>query len=141
MAVKNYDPDRVSMIFGPVILHGLADGSFLTVEYNEDAFTLQVGSDGESCRSRSNNNSARVTFKLGQWSNSNDLLSGLFVADLLSGVGVFPLLIKDNNGTTLHAAETAWITKFPTAEFDREAGSREWVIETDSLQSFVGGAL
>lgn len=141
MALHTYDPKEVTIAFGAIILEGFADGTFVSVEQNEDAFSVQVGSDGEACRSKSNNRSGRITATLGQWSNSNLLLSAVYNADIRTpnGDGIFPLIVKDNTGTSIFAAEKAWITKPAPSAFGREAESREWVFETDNLVSNVGG--
>jgi hypothetical protein len=139
MAVSTYDPKQVAIIFGGFSLSGFADGSFVTVERNEDAFTLQMGTDGEGTRSKSNNKSGRVTVRLMQSSESNAILSGIAKSDELSNSGVQPLMVKDNSGASLYVAEQSWIVKMPSAEYDREASEREWIIETDSLQMFEGG--
>lgn len=141
MTLKSYYPDQVMVIAGPILVEGYADGTFVTVEQNEDQFSLQVGTDGEACRSRSNNKSGRVTITLGQWSASNDLLTTLAASDRLSanGDGIVPLAVMDKSGRTLCAAEKAWIVKSPSVEFGREATSREWVFESDSIVMGVGG--
>jgi len=141
MPAKVYDPKSVVIVFGPVLVTGFADGTFLSVDFNEDAFSLQMGTDGEGTRSKTNNESATITFTLMQSSQANTLLSALHGLDLLSpsGDGIVPLLIKDLNGDSLYSAETAWIRKRPTSEFGREAGPREWTIETDNLAAVVGG--
>ena len=137
--LKTYDFAKVAVIVAGNIMSGFADGEVVTVERNEDAFSLQVGAEGEATRSKSNNRSGRSTLVLQQASESNAILSGLFKADELAGNGLFPVLIKDNSGNSLHAAEQAWIVKPPAASFGMESGSREWVIETDNLQMFDGG--
>ena len=55
------------------------------------------------------------------------------------GTGGKPLIVKDNSGTSLFQCETAWIQKGPTAELNREAGSREWIFRTDNLNANHGG--
>lgn len=139
--VKPYDAKQVLITLGAIPISGFADGSFVKIENNEDAFTLQIGTDGEGTRSRTNNDSATVTFTLMQSSLSNDLLSALHNLDktLPGGGGIVPLLIKDLSGRSLYLAQTAWIKKRPSAEFGREAGPREWVVETDKLIPFDAG--
>lgn len=139
MAVKTYAASEVSVIFGPVIMSGFAEDAVVTVEYNEDLFTLQMGADGHGTRSKTSNRSARVTVSLGQTSMANDLLSAIAQLDAQSNEGIFPLMIKDGSGRSLHTAATAWIVRSPTAAYAREAGAREWIFETDRLESFVGG--
>ncbi len=141
MALYTYDPSQVAIIFAGIPVSGFADGTFVNVEQNEDSFTLQVGTDGEGCRSKTNNKSGRVTFTLGQWSSSNALLSALHNLDVNTpnGDGIGPLLVKDNSGTSLYAAEKAWIVRAPAASFGREAESREWIVETLDLIQNHGG--
>ena len=139
MAVKTYDPAQVAVIVGGFPITGFADGSFVTVERNADAFALYMGTDGEGTRAKSNNKSGRITITLAQSSDSNAILAGIAAADELRNAGVVPVMIKDNSGESLHVAETAWIVKVPNAEYGREIGTREWIIETDLLVSAVAG--
>lgn len=139
MAVKTYAPDQVVVTLGPVLVSGYATDSMISIEFNEDAFTLQMGVDGKGTRSRNANRSGRVTITLQQSSSSNDLLSGIAALDAASGAGVLPLLIKDMSGRSIYAAESAWIVKEPAAAFAKESGPREWILETDRLNAFTGG--
>lgn len=131
MAVKEYNPKEVTLTVAGNIITGFADGSFVSIERNEDSWTLQVGTDGEGTRSKSNNKSGRVTFQLMQSSASNDILSGLFVLDEATSGGAVPVMVKYKNSVFI--AETAWITRPASVEYGREAGPREWVLETDVL--------
>ena len=47
---KTYDPGQVIITFGPIILEGYADGTFVSIEQNEQSFALTVGSSGEGVR-------------------------------------------------------------------------------------------
>lgn len=136
-----YYPDQVSLQACGIPISGFAPGTFITVEYNEDAFTLQIGSDGEGCRTRSNNRSGKITFTLQQSSIANLALSALHNVDRRTpaGDGIAPSLIKDNSGTTVISAEKSWILKMANVEFSNETTGREWVIETDDLNVLVGG--
>lgn len=138
---KVYDPASVLCVFAGIPIQGFAEDSVVKVAYNEDAFTLKMGVDGDGTRSKTNNRSAQITFSLMQSSDVNDLLSAVHGLDLNSpsGDGIGPLLIKDNQGRTLMAAEKAWIMKTPDVEFAKEAGPREWVLETSSLETTIGG--
>lgn len=139
MGFKKYNPADVSIIVVGIPISGYADGTFITVERDEDAFTKQIGTDGEVTRSKSNNKTGNATLTLMQTSASNALLSALHALDELSGNGVGPFLMKDNSGNTVHAAQNCWIRKYPTSEWAREAGAREWVIDMDVLNSYEGG--
>lgn len=137
--VLTYDPKLFSIICGAKIISGFADGTFIKLERNQQAFQLKMGTDGEGTRAKSNDNSGKVTITLMQSSASNDDLSSFAQADALANAGVFPMFIKDGSGSTIAASVTAWIQKLPDSEFSNEAQSRVWVIETDNLELFVGG--
>ena len=139
MSVKTYDPKEVAVIVGGQIIDGYADGTFVTVERSEDSFSLQMGTDGEGTRSKSNNKSGKITIVLRQGAPSNAILSAFIQSDELNGSGIVPVLVKDNSGSSLYAAETAWVMKPASSEFGRESGSREYVLETDRLVMFTGG--
>ena len=141
MAVKTYDPSNVSMFYGEILMSGFAQDAAITVEHDEDDWTLVTGVDGEGTRSKTSNRSATITVALMQSSSVNLLLSAARTLDLATpnGTGGKPLLIKDNSGTTVFAAESCWIQKAPSAELNREATSREWVFRTDNLVALHGG--
>jgi hypothetical protein len=120
-------------------ISGYADGTFLALARDEDAFKKHIGSSGEGARSKSNNRGGSATFTLMQSSPCNDLLSALHAADDLSGAGVGPFIVKDGSGRSLYAAENAWIRKAPDGEFARELSNREWVIDMDDMKLFTGG--
>jgi len=140
MAVRTYDPSYVSMFYGPIQMQGFAQDSAIGVEHDEDDWTLVVGVDGEGTRSKTSNRSATITVSLMQSSEVNDLLSAQRLLDINTpgGTGGQPIIIKDNNGTTLFACETAWIQKPPAAELNREATGREWVFRTDNVDALHG---
>lgn len=139
MAVKTYDPKSYSVIVGGHIVGGYADGTFVKVSRNEDAFTMKVGADGEPSRTKSNNKSGMLEITLLQSSSSNDVLSGYALADELNNGGQVPVLVKDGNGTSIYASESGWVKKMPDAELGKEMGERVWVIDMGSVDMFIGG--
>ncbi len=134
-----YDPAQILMTFLGTPIIGYADDTFVEVERNEDAFTLHVGSDGETARSRSQNRSGTITFTLMQTSPSNDVLSAAAAADERTGTGIGPCFIKDNGGRSLVNAPNTWVRKLPTMGFAKQAGTRSWTLESDNIDALVGG--
>jgi hypothetical protein len=139
MAFATYDFSQVNLIIGGVPISGFADGSSITVEFDEQQWTKTTGSDGLVTRSKSNNYSGSVSVSLQQSSRANDVLSALWVADRTSNAGVVPLLIKDNSGRTLWAAQHAWVQQMPSQEFGKELSDREWLLDCDALTGAAGG--
>jgi len=136
--VKTYDPKQVGIIVGTRPLTGYEDGTFVNVTRNSDSWSLSMGADGEGTRSKSNDKSGRVEITLKQSSSDNEYMSELALADELSGGGTFPVLVRDASGTSLYAAETAWVVKPSDSEFAKESSARTWMLETDNLAMFVG---
>ena len=142
MSTRTYDPALNLLSFAGLNLTGAyAPDTYITAERNEDTFSLQVGASGETVRTKSNNLSGKVTVTLLARSQVNDLLSALAVADENTAAGVAPLFMKELNGTTVLAAESAWIVRQPNTERAKEAGTVEWVFECSNLQMFNGGLL
>lgn len=138
---KTYDPGRVVVQYGPFLITGFADGTFVKASRNEDTFKLYVGADGTPARARSRNKSGSVELTLSQTSPSNDALSSAHLADELLGAGVYPLMIKDLNGTTLVAAAEAWVSKPSDVEDGKEVSPRTWKLESGALAIWSGGVI
>ncbi len=65
-----YDPKAMLLTFLGSLIDGYMDGTFLTVERDESAFTLKVGADGEKARARNNNTAGKVVVTImtsGRW--------------------------------------------------------------------------
>ncbi len=139
MPAKTYDPKQFATICGAFELSGFADGSFVNIEYDEDDWGLYMGTDGGGTRSKSNNHSATITIRLAQSSDSNAILDAFRKSDQFANAGQFPFLAKDNSGTSWYSAESMWIQKPPSADYDRDVTDREWTLRTDNLQSSYGG--
>lgn len=137
-----YDPNEISIVVcGIPIEGGFAEGSFIEIAQETDDFTDVVGTDGDVTRSKTNDKRATITLKLMSSSPANALLSALNNIDRRAGngAGVGPLLIKDNQGTSLHTAEKSWIAKPPDVVYDKTATPREWKIRAASLERLDGG--
>lgn len=142
MGFKVYDADQVSVSVGGIpITGGFADGEFLRIEFEGDAFSDVVGTDGEVTRSKTNDRRATATLLLMQTADANNLLAALAQADRIgsNGAGVGAFLVRDRQGTSLYQAAECWIAKTPDVTFDREATAREWKIRIAVLEDFTGG--
>lgn len=137
--LKTYDPKQVHVIVNGRSLTGFADGTFVKVSRDEDTFKLQVGADGEACRTKSNNRSGTYELTLQQSSEGNKILSDIALADETSNSGVVAVMVKDGSGNSLHTSESAWVQKPSDAEYGKDAGSRTWVLRTDDLVTYNGG--
>jgi hypothetical protein len=137
--VYTYSPEEVSVVVGGIRLSGFADGTFVTVSRDEQAFNKVTGADGKTSRSKTANRTGTITIVLQQTSPSNDVLSALALADELSNAGVVPTLIKDGSGRTLHAAPTSWVQQVPDHSMSKDIENVEWVMDCAAIDSFIGG--
>lgn len=126
-------------MFGAVQITGYADGTYITAERISDAFASVAGAGGEVARVRMRDRRGSVKFTLMASDPCNDLLSALAAQDEADGTGIGALSIRDGNGTTVCTATNAWIKKLPSTEFAKDLPNREWELECETLEMFVGG--
>lgn len=134
-----YDLRKVTCTFGADLISGYAEGDAIEIEYDEDSWTYTPSADGGGTRSKTNQLSATITVHLMQTSPANQVLQNAWNADRVGNAGARPLLIKDGSGSSLHAAETAYVQKLPAAAYNRAAGPRDWVLRTQQLITNLGG--
>ena len=140
---KVYNSDEITIAMGPVLVNeGFADGEFLRIESNTEIAQSVVGTNGEVAVSRTNDRRALVTILLLQTAAANlglSVLANLFKLSPNSAGAIVPFLAKDQNGTSIHTAQNAWVMKEPDVSYDRTAQSREWQIETANMARIDGG--
>lgn len=130
--MQTYSPEDVILSIGGYLMSGYADGSFITVERETDAYTKLVGADGEVSRTRSANRSGALTLTLKQTSDGNRILGTFLASDETDDSGVFDCFLKDNLGNTLFTGE-GWIRKPPAMEYGSEESNREWGIDLATI--------
>lgn len=139
LTVRSYDPKQVVVTFGPTVLTGYAEGTFIKIARNGNAFEKSRGADGSVDRVNKNALDYTVTLTLKQTSPINAILAGLLLADQLTNSGTLPLVVKDLGGATLFTAAQAWIAKDPDQEFSDSLTNREWTFETGVAANLIGG--
>lgn len=126
---------EVTSSINGVLCEGFAEGDdVIDVTPNSELSALTVGADGEAAVSALNDESAEIKMKFLQTSKMNDVLSALAASRAR-----FPFVLKDNNGTSIAVAETCWVKKKPNLTMGSKQNSREWLLETGSMNTFVGG--
>lgn len=129
--IGTFDFAKFKVTLGSTPIEGFADGEAVSVVEMNDAFNVGEGADGYIDRVRNKANRLEITITLRQTTPTNDLLSAIHRADRLASTPL-PLLIKDNNGTTVIAAPVAWIRKYADIVNGNEANTRIWTIDTGS---------
>lgn len=140
--MKTWDPTKFIITVGAHTVLDLAPDTFITAERNEDAFTLEIGADGQPTRIRNANRSGRFTIVTQKGSASNNYLAALAQVDEASGQGVIPVQVKNNGnlaGLAVASGQNCWIVKSAPLEGAKEMGTQTWVIETGVLNLSAGG--
>lgn len=127
-----YNPKKIEIALGTHRVTGIADDSFVTIEPNGDGVVKKVGCDGEVVRSVSPDDTYNVKIVVFQGSATNSWLEAQLKKDRDNGKGTFPVTIKDLIGTMVFNAKEAWVVRSAPRGFGKEAGSREWEIQTGS---------
>ncbi len=138
MTLRTFDPKELSVTFGEFIMKGFSD-DVVSIAFDDPSWELVVGADGEGARVKSNSNAATITITLQQVSPSNDDLSGIWLLDKISNAGIRPFFAKDNLGTSIWTAPTAFIEQIPEAGYSKTQNDRVWILKTDNLIPFLGG--
>lgn len=134
-----YDPQKVILTFGGIIIAGFAKGSFIKAKRNSDTFKTVVGASGEESWDKSADRSGEVEVTLMATSQDNDSLMAIYASDELSGTGLAPLFIKELNGTTLLIASFARLAKPADVERGAEQGHAVWLFRSTNISIQVGG--
>lgn len=141
MALKTYDLKDVICTYGPHRFKGFDEGSAITLTPVEDIYKAKVGADGETTRSRTNNNNYEASIKLmGNSSIHLQMINTTFRNSALNGV-TFPFqLVSIATGETYTCAN-AYVTRLPDAEFAQEMTAREWKLYLPDCKISAGEAL
>lgn len=138
MAAELYDPSKVTLTIGTLLVEGYMEGTMISVSWLADANSLAMGGQGVGAMVVSNDLSAETTINLQQTSASNTRLTAIFNINR-AGLAV-PLSVRDGSGATLLAAATVWVKKLPDTGYSSNGiEARTWVITTDRMNGVVGG--
>lgn len=140
MALAHYSPEDVVFLLGGAIpLDGFADGTFISIRKSNPIFETVVSADGKVSRTQIENPLYTVTLSLSSVASANELLTAISFADKRTGRAKFPLMVKDNMGTSLFYASLAWIEGTPDMTFGTDVSNRDWVFNCIGVTEVVGG--
>lgn len=141
MPLRTYDPSTVHVYVGGIPISGFVSGSAIKVVRSNDTFEKVIGIGGVVSRSKSLDRSGEIDFTLEQTSMSNDVLSGLMLADELSNSAIIPVLIFDLGSLSALVSAFAWIRKPAEVNFGKDLNERNWQFDAADVDIFIGGNL
>jgi hypothetical protein len=136
----SYSPEDITILLAGVIpLDGYIDGTFVEIEKLFNPYSSTTSSDGITARTYRNSQEYIIRLTLHNTSPSNDVLTKLWLLDELTQTGKFPLLIKDQLGSSLFFSTTSWIEGIPVTSFANSITERTWVIHSSQAVINIGG--
>ena len=133
--MEQYAADKVSIIVDGTPITGYAEGAFVDIARAVESATLYVGADGKGAMVINPNKSGTIVIRLKQTSLSNALLTLLEATK-----AIFPVIVKDTTGNSLHTGAKAFISGMPASSYAQELNAREWTIMVESLIHIEGGS-
>lgn len=134
-----YDPARLSIVLSilgtnatAIPLTGWAEDEMITIERNEDLFSIQVGCLGEVVRSVNRNATGIATLKFQHSSPSVKYIEALKTTDAIlqaGGVGAPPVMtlkVVDPSSADCVFASSVFLFKDAVHSWGKEAGTREY---------------
>ena len=126
MAVKTYNPKKVTCSLGRHIVSGYADDSMITVEFAGDGTSYVSGADGEIVRSIDPTEIYTLKMSLQQTSRTNEYLQNMYDRDRNDGGGTFSVNVNDILGREKFVGGMAWVTKPASWVRGKTQNNREW---------------
>lgn len=136
---KNFNPKLNFINFAGIQVKGYADSSFITIEFESDAFKEKVGAGGDVMRWRINDDRAKVEITLLPDSETNDAFSTLAILDRKKGSGVGIFSMVDMAGRSKAVGNNAWIKKMAPLQRSVDPENVKWMITVADMDLFVGG--
>lgn len=130
--VGTYDPSEVIASVG---VSDIPSFESMTVEQDEDGWSFENGSNGETARARNRSTATTVTISLLQTSLSNDEMAVYYESGALVNV-----LVKDFNGLSLLSMPQGTIVKMATKTYGKaETSATEWMIKGPAVVNVTAG--
>lgn len=139
-SLRSYSPSDVTItIAGLYSVTGYAEGTFVRLTKDSQQITTIRAMDGTMSRIKSPDTGWRIELTLAQSSSGNDILSTLWNVDKVTGMGKFPVMVKDGSGSTMFMAATAWVEEVPEILFSNKLEDRTWTLRATDVIVNIGG--
>lgn len=141
MSIAKYDPNLVTVLWGPFILNGFEAGEFITATMTSVERYTAKSAFGRSIHTQVTDQSGTVTMRFQADSPSLIVLATQLAIDQAPGGNIlFPLIIKDNNGFDAITSPLARLWSQPVLSHnDGDQAPREFMWRCEPLVIFHGG--
>ena len=136
-ALHTFSIQACQITFGGFTISGFTPDDAITFTPSNDIFEKVIGCDGDMSMSQKAVQ-WDVEVSLSQTSLTNNVLSAVVNADIISGTGVLPFGFVDPRGATVFTLTAARVMAWPTAAFGSTIKDRKWKLSGVGF-GFVGG--
>lgn len=123
--MSSYDPKKVIILWGPLLLDGFAEGSMIQVSRPGEGAQAFVGTGGEAVTVVDHDDRAEVTVNLMRTGAGRNTLAALMASYNLDRGLALPLAITSIDTGEALATGRAVLKKQPDLDFSNEAPSAE----------------
>lgn len=138
--LKKYNPKKITGSWNGIEFLGYMDGTFVEIEYEEDAVTAHIGEGGDITFVLNPNQLAKATITLIMGSDTNDDLMKYVPNADANRLPTGDFQLKDLNGNTLVNSKDAVISKVPGIEYGKNVTGRKWVFLLPKAKINAGGS-
>ena len=121
-----FDPKKVVVMYGGMVVTGFAEGSIVKCEKNEDSNTPHIGVLGEVSRAINADNTGKITISLASTSPWIGIFARKATANVLEACNVVDM---NSHGVNVGGSE-CWIVKGPNVSLGKE-------VEEQDIEIFV----
>lgn len=140
MSLYSYSPEDVTiLLLGFIPVEGYIDGTFVTINKDIPPFTSGITADGVQSRVHRISSSYTLRLTISNVSPTNDVLTKLWQLDEITKMGKFPIMVKDQLGSSLFFSATSWIESTPSLYYSNRITEREWTIKCAEAVINIGG--
>lgn len=141
MGLWNFSASDIEvLLYGLHKVKGIPTGTFISVTKDVIPFQSMRTTDGTVYRKYTNDQTYSISLTLMAASPTNDLLTKLWLFDESTKMGKFPLMVKDNIGTSKFFSTTTWIENIPSLEFSDGMEVRTWNLRSSQGVINIGGS-
>lgn len=141
MSVAKFDPNTVTMTWGPIVMIGFEAGEFIVAELASPQRYTRKQAFGRAIHTQTTDTGGTVTVRLQADSPSIALIAAQIKADAAPGGNVLlPLLVKDLSGLDVVVSPLARCINIPTMSFSTDdPAPREFIFQCEPLDITHGG--
>lgn len=135
-----YNSDDVDILVGGFYkVRGLSEGTYINIKKDLVTNTTVRSTDGIVARKKVVNSTFTIEVTTLQASPANNMFTRLWKLDNVTGMGKFPLMVRDASGTGYFFSPTVWIEDIPQLAYGTDNNDKTWILRADSGEINIGG--